>query len=567
MRVLHRITVIGVLGAGFGLAQTARVEGSVRTLAGAPVPRATIQLVNTANGTQPAMRISGVDGTTSLAGYTAMADDQGKFVVDNVPPGRNYRLSAMRPGFVTGFYGTRSDANPPVLLTLNAGDVLRDLTIEMTEQGVITGRVTEPNGDPVTTALVTLAQSRYVAGVRQMVSVSGQPTDDRGAYRFANLNPGRYYIRVVDNGNRLGAFESGFVRGQEANIRTYYPSVEDERDARPIDIPESERQSTDIVMRRAHTFALRGKVMAAETGEPLTDLTVRLERKGFTPPANPVMRQSGPDGAFFFSGLPPGEYAVEVVQRGTNVPDPSRRAGRVAAVISNADVTELMLRADHGADVEGSVRMDTGDFPDSFFSLPRQVILRQDAPERAAPRWGGRIERDGKFRMVGLPPLQYVWGFTALPEDVYVKSVKFGDAELVHSLVDLTAGKGGSLTIVLSSKPATLNGFARNEKGEAMKSVAVTLWPKQVDGGNPTGGIRRAVTDQNGAFHFAGLAPGEYYLAGWQGVEDGLLDGHEFVSRFNGDAVKLNLSEGANVTADAKVMTSEKVTAEIAKLR
>jgi len=254
------------------------------------------------------------------------------------------------------------------------------------------------------------------------------------------------------------------------------------------------------------------------------------------------------------------------VQRGTNVPDPTRRAGRVAAVISNADVTGLMLRADHGADIEGSVRMDTGNFPDSFFSLPRQVILRQDAPERAAPRWGGRIERDGKFRMVGLPPLQYVWGFTALPDDVYVKSVKFGDAEVVHSLLDLTAGKGGALTIVLSSKPATLNGSARNEKGEAMKSVAVTLWPKQVDGGNPTGGIRRAVADQNGDFHFAGLAPGEYYLAGWQGVEDGLLDGHEFLSRFDGYAAAITLSEGAAAKFDAKIMAAEKIAAEISKL-
>ena len=566
MQALQHIIVIGFVGAGFGFAQTARVEGSVRTLAGAPVTRATIQLVNTAIATRPAMRISGVDGTSSLAGYTAIADDQGKFVVDNVPPGRNYRLSATRPGFVTGFYGTRSDANPPVLLTLNAGDVLRDLVIEMTEQGVITGRVMEPNGDPVTTALVTIAQSRYVGGVRQLVSVSGQATDDRGAYRFANLNSGRYYLRVVDNRNRLGEFESSFVPGQETNIRTYYPSAEDDRDARPIDIPGSEMQSTDIVMRRALTFALRGKATAAETGEPLADLTVRLERKGFTSPANPIMRQSGTDGSFSFSGLPPGEYAVEVVQRGTNVPDPTRRAGRVGAVISNADVTGLVLRADHGADIEGSIRMDAGDFPDSFFSLPRQVILRQDAPERATPRWGGRIERDGKFRMVGLPPLQYVWSFTALPEDVYVKSVKFGDAESVHSLLDLTVGKGGSLTIVLSSKPATLNGSARNERGEGMKAVAVTLWPKEVDGGNPTGGIRRAVTDQNGTFHFAGVAPGEYYLAGWQGVEDGLLDGHEFLSRFNGDAVALTLSEGATVTANAKIMMPEKVAAEISKL-
>src|SRR5256885_7870885 len=59
----------------------------------------------------------------------------------------------------------------------------------MLEQGIVTGRVTEADGDAVVGALVTISQARYNRGERQMTSVAAQTTDDRGVYRFANLSP------------------------------------------------------------------------------------------------------------------------------------------------------------------------------------------------------------------------------------------------------------------------------------------------------------------------------------------------------------------------------------------
>src|SRR5262245_49410913 len=99
--VLH-CAVTSAFCSGFVWAQapetrTGRVEGQVRTVAGEPVSKATVQLVNSANGLNPAMIISPIDGSTGLAGQTTTTDNSGKFVLENVPPGRNYRLSAMRP--------------------------------------------------------------------------------------------------------------------------------------------------------------------------------------------------------------------------------------------------------------------------------------------------------------------------------------------------------------------------------------------------------------------------------------------------------------------------------------
>jgi hypothetical protein len=54
---------------------------------------------------------------------------------------------------------------------------VRDLVIEMSEQGVVTGRVADVNGAPLVRALVTLQQSSYINGMRQMVSIASQTTE------------------------------------------------------------------------------------------------------------------------------------------------------------------------------------------------------------------------------------------------------------------------------------------------------------------------------------------------------------------------------------------------------
>jgi len=545
---------------------TARIEGQVRTVAGAPVPKATIQLVSSANGLNPAMLISPLDGSSALSGQTTTTDESGKFVLENVPPGRNYRLSAMRPGYLTGFYGTRSSANPPVLLTLKPGETMRDLVIEMLEQGTVTGRVTDADGDSIAGALVTISQPRYNRGVLQMASIAAQTTDDRGMYRFANLNPGRYYVVASDQTNRKGEAESSFKSGQQANVRTYYPSAEDVREASPIDVPGSRAQSSDIVMRRTATFALRGTVTDADTGQPLIGVNVNIVSwNGLSIRANPYSRQTRPpDGAFNFTGMPPGSYLLEIGINANAAPGGARRSGRAEATILNADATGVVLRVGHGAIVRGLVRTEAGELPASFFSLVRSVMLTEGAPP--LPRFNGRIARDGTFAIEGLPAARFLVGFTALPEDVYVKSIKFNDSEILHSLLDLTSSGGGSLTITLSNKPATITGSARDPNREALKGVSIALWPKEIDRGDASGGIRIAVTDQKGAYRFTALPPGEYYMAAFAGVEQGLLENHEFVGNFNGDADRVVVAEGDNSAMDAKLVPPDKIAAEMAKL-
>jgi len=532
-------------------AQTARVEGIVRTATGEPVPRATIQLVNgTANF------LISPNGDQALAGFTTTTDDSGKFVLENVRPGRSYRLHATKAGFL--------DASLPTQLTLDDGETVANLIVEMAEQGVVTGRVIDTNGSPLVGALVNLQQSRYANGARQMVSTVAQTTDDRGVYRFANVSPGRYYVLANDQTNRREEVDRNIQSGQLANIRTYYPSADTIEGAKAVDVTVgNEARSTDILMRRAATFALRGRVTDEDTGAPVSGarvLIVAINRSGIR--ANPYSRQSGADGTFQFTGMPPASYVLEISPPA--IPGATRRIGRAEATIVSSDASDIALRVGSGVTIRGLVRAEEGSLPPSFFSIARSVLL-VEGPERAASRLRGRVMSDGAFTIDALPG-QYLVSFTELPEDLYVKSITFGTSEILHSSLDLSSVKNGSLTITLSNKPAVIEGSVRDANGRVTTGMPVALWPREVNSGDSTGGIRHVVTDQNGNYRFATLPPGEYYIAAYPGVDQTLLESHEFVSKFNSESAHVEAAEGSRNKLDAPILPAERITAEVARL-
>jgi len=92
----------------------ARISGSVVSSKGAPIPRAQVRL----NGPP-------VLNDPAAVNMSATADDAGKFVIENIEPGRNYQLTAQRPGFVAARYGARTATAPGSPLTLDAGADLR----------------------------------------------------------------------------------------------------------------------------------------------------------------------------------------------------------------------------------------------------------------------------------------------------------------------------------------------------------------------------------------------------------------------------------------------------------
>lgn len=544
--------------------QTSRVEGTVLGLNGDPVRKATVRLQTF--GQTVRLPIT----------YIETTDNGGKFAFDDVAPGR-YTLSADKPGFVTARYGARSGTSPGTQLTLTAGTEMKDLALKMTPQGVIAGKVIDQDGDPVASAQIQAMRFTYVRGRKQLQPAGGATTNDLGDYRLINLAPGRYYISATDRPpaqfspqERPG--RAGAVR--EGNVATFYPNRADPSGAIAVEVAAgSEMRGIDIRLLQVKVYTVRGKVPDASGA--LTSTVVSLTRKeddGSLPPflIGGGATQLRPDGTFEFRNIVPGTYVLEltrVIAVNTNQPNqPANLTGRVEVTVGDANIEDVVLPLSSGPAITGTVTLEDGDIAALLKRAQNTLVFNLMATESVLGGFANaEVKDDGTFRFNNVGATKYALNMVILPQGTYLKSARFGGQDVTKALIDVTSGTGGTLDLVLSSKAATVTGSVQDEKGQALAGMMVTLWPKIPDA-SPTGGAQLGFTDENGAFKYRGLAPGDYYVATWQELDPGLAQSAEFLSRFTSDASAITLAEGGQESRDLKPVPSDKILVETAKL-
>ncbi len=572
--------------------KTAHLEGLVQSTTGEPIPRATIRLQGTPD---PAAAVAAATGGVRPSTFTVTTGDDGAFTLENIPPGRNYRLSAQRPGYVNAQYGSRGPNTAGTPLTLTAGQVLKDLVIEMTPQGVVTGTVTDQNGDPVQNALVQLLSAQVSRGVRRYARSGISSTNDQGEYRIAGLVPGRYYLNVEDRSASLRNVDN--QDKPESNLPTYYANTTDFRSAAPLDVmPGSELRGIDVRMLRGKVYTIRGRLVDASGNAPSGPVLLNIRAK--PDPGGPAVNLASlatraklplrpPNFTFEFTRLTPGPYIIQA--SGTGVVNGQPTAPMIVyqeVTLGDADVNDLVVHGTAGATLTGSVRVDgaelssilpasssaaltaaTGNVVLTGLTPGRpSVVLMAVDPDLSSGARPGQVQDDGSFKIESIYPSIYHVSFIGLPQGVYVKSITYGGQDVTHAMLDLTNGAGGPLAVVLSPKAADLTGVVHNEDGGAVASVPVTLIPKTEPVDDPTGGLRTATTDQNGGFQFHSIPPGEYYLAAWEDPQAVNTLGPEGLRKLVGSATTVKLGESDHQAMEAKLVPEEKIAAEIANL-
>jgi uncharacterized GH25 family protein len=552
-----------------------RLEGSVLSVTGEAVRKATVRL----QGNGPVQ-----SGQLLPTTYTESTDNAGKFVFEDVAEGR-YTLSAEKAGFVTQRYGARTTASSGTVLNLVSGVGLTDLNIKMTPQGVVSGKVTDLDGDPVNGARVNVMRYTYPRGRKQLQQTAAGSTNDQGEFRIANLAPGKYYLSVTSN--QPAAINTQGKAATESNVTTYYPNVMEPTGAAPLDVTAgAELRGIDIRMRRAKVYSLRGKAVDLVTGAAPANALVTFTAKntGDSPLIGLTsLNQVKPDGSFEFRNLLPGTYVLQTVNNiSLNGSQVGGYAGRAEFTITDSNVEGAVLALGPVPEINGTVKLEGGDLQ-TLMKPPGSANSGNASPAAiiAGPRFilsfvevdgvatiGGtsaQVKDDGTFKVTGLGPNKYAINFNNLPQGAYVKTVRYGGQDVTHSLLDMSTAGGGTIEITLSDKAADVNGSVHNDKGEALPGVQVTLWPKVFDPGN-TSAIKQANTDQNGGFKFTSLRPGEYFVAAWEELDTGLAQSPDFLKNFNGDGASIKLVEGGHESVDAKVVSRDKIATEIAKI-
>ncbi len=139
--------------------------------------------------------------------------------------------------------------------------------IKLAAENVIFGRLTESNGQPVESLGLRLMQRVLRNGTWRMESRSSANTDDDGTYRFANLQPGTYYVSAgPDVSHRETLFNEPDVP-RTGWPGMYYPQAPDLASAAPIRVTSGQKVQADMVMNRVPLYTVSGVVIGFVPGQ------------------------------------------------------------------------------------------------------------------------------------------------------------------------------------------------------------------------------------------------------------------------------------------------------------
>jgi hypothetical protein len=545
--------------------QHGSLSGTVTGIAGEPLKSATLTLRG-----QPVTQSAGAGLASLPPAYAASSDAAGNFVFDDLPPGR-YNLSSERAGYLRANYTANSNG-PISVLDLTSGQTLTGIAIKMTPQAVISGKITDENGDPCPNVNVQLARWAYVGGQKRLQPSNGGQTNAEGVFAIGNLAAGSYYISAISQpvGQR-DAIEKG---PQEIYVTTYYPGVIEPSGAIAVQVTAGAvARGAEIRMRKARAFRVRGKLAgpASETASPNRPLRL-IPKDG--PSLGPQPFATVRDGSFDFERVLPGVYILEAMQTRPG----EGGVARQVVTVGNADVDDLVLSLAPGAEITGTISTEgpvpppqpqqqsqqqdqQPGMPPGFNARPSVVITMDNGASRA------QTNDDGTFAIHNVMPGVYRVQVQPLPLGTYIKSIRFGSLDLSKTPLDLTSGSGGTLNVVLSPNAGDVSGIVHGADGMPAVSVLVSLWTPGVPAEGVTDFTRTAQTDANGQFKFASLPPGDYRIAAWEQIDPGLSTIPEFRIKFESNAAAVKLNENGHENIEAPLIVHDAIEAEAAKLQ
>lgn len=507
--------------------ETCTLEGRVAgAIKGEPVRKATILLFQT--------------GQPQGQRYTTTTGSGGSFAMQDIEPGK-YRLMVMRSGYAPTQYGAHSPGHDGITLSLDPGQDLRDLLIQLTPQSVIAGRVLDEDGEPVPQVSLQLFRYGYSDGKRQHEASGFAMTNDLGEYRLFDLAPGRYFLSAT------AQIEMDQSTSGPVYAATYYPGTTDAAGAAPLDLrPGMQLRGIDIPIMKTRTVRIRGRTILPAKGQPNQQahvmLTPRDQSRGFgAQDSGPI----DPQGRFEFRGVAPGAYFV-VAQwvQGEIV-----FSAQQAIDVREHDVENIVLELSPPSELKGLLRVEGG--------LPENVTDLQIMLEPAASGFlgwlSGRIHNDGSFTVSHVGASQYQMKVQGAGEGYYVKSARLGDKDVLDSGLDAARGIAGSLEVVLSSG-GQVEGVVLNAKDQPAAGATVVAVPEQRSQWRM---YKENTTDQYGRFHIKGVAPGEYKLFAWEDVETGAYEDPEFLKGFESLGESVTIREGRHESKQLKLIVSE----------
>jgi hypothetical protein len=442
--------------------------------------------------------------TTSRLPKT-VTDEEGNYRLSGVPEGR-FVVKVVAPSFVAAEgaganrAGSRMSSNDGLagyVLSIAKGDVIEGINFELTRGGVITGRVTDPEGKPVIG--VWVGCSRIDRGGSGS-SDGRSDTDDRGVYRIYGLPAGNYVV-----------FVSRATKGLRRYRQTFYPDVTTGARATPVAVAAGgESREINIHLGQPDkSYAIRGRVVDEASGRPVPGINLSFRAVDGSAGGTQGFVTADREGRFEIKDYPPGRYEVQVVFTGS--PNKGYYSDPFAFGVTDADVTGLEIKATRGATISGTVVIEGGDDPaplSRLFALSaEQAQPEGESGTRGRPAFVSTvIGPGGAFEFSGVRPGRTRINVGRLPQGFQLVRVERDGVPVTAGMNVSPGERVGGVRVVLASGTGSIRGQIKVVGGNLPTKFGWLLEVRRAGGEQ----VHFEILDASGLFWVKGLAPGSY---------------------------------------------------------
>jgi hypothetical protein len=345
---------------------------------------------------------------------------------------------------------------------------------------------------------------------------------------------------------------------EETQVPVYYPGTTEATTAARIDLRSggnADGIDIPIAAGPVRTRHVRGFVTNQMTGQPLALAQVLAVPRTSYPSVVVPNDLSKVDGSFDLAGVMPGSYFLFATTRGL--------AGAVSLQIGDRDVDNVAIAVTPGFRVSGRVIVDGESRDDGDPTGARRVNLHRDpdilgmpsaAPTFSFPSADGSFVLEGvsfgDFRVtVGRPER-----VQSLPQDMYVKSMRMGNQDVLENGLHLSGQPRDLLEIILGANGGRINGIVMNARREPLAGATVVAVPNASDR-SKSDRYKKVASDTSGRFRLQGLAPGEYTVFAWDDIEEGAWQDPDVMRAYESRGTSVRVRDGNDENVQLTVIT------------
>jgi uncharacterized protein (DUF2141 family) len=465
-----------------------RIAGKVvNALAGSPLARARVTVVDTKNQQKTESTLTSADGSFEFRHLAA-----GK-----------YALNGAKRGFISSAYEQHERFSTAIVT--GTGLDTEHLVLRLAPDALLGGTVLDEAGEPVRRAVVSLYREDRQVGEERIRKVRTETTDDQGSYEFFPLESGTYFVSAVatpwyavhrsQTDQRLGrppVDPSLDVAYPEA----YYKDAAEPDEASPILIQGGERLEADLHLNPVAALHL---ILRWGGQDQYYSATLQKHALGGMDSLPNEQWQTAGHGESEISGVAPGTYTVRLVEMG---PD-----GKNSTVDLNLELKEDWQeidasKAEPASRLKASLRMVGGE------KLPQQLSVGLRNSKLRVAAWQ-EANSKGEVEFDDVAPGKYEVLIQAPQRAYSLVHISSGEGETAGDRINLAAGRSLEVSLLVAGSTTSVEGVAERN-GHPVAGAMVVLVPKDPESNRTL--FRRDQSDLDGSFSLANVIPGSYAI-------------------------------------------------------